>query len=90
MAQVKAKAHNHLLVALKNLFDADAVDVFPVMLFVGRRRRLVDEVVADDAGIRSTDRRDLLPTGTSRLHWVNLLVIVVMMLIFLNNGIWLA
>ena len=65
MAQVKAKAHNHLLVELKNLFDADAVDVFPVMLFVGRRRRLVDEVVADDAGIRSTDRRDLLPAGTS-------------------------
>ena len=66
-AQIKAKANNHLLVALKNLFDADAVDVFPVMLFVGRRRRLVDEVVADDVGIRSTDRRDLLPTGTSRI-----------------------
>ena len=66
-AQIKAKANNHLFVALKNLFDADAVDVFPVMLFVGRRRRLVDEVVADDAGIRSTDRRDLLPTGTSRI-----------------------
>ena len=66
-AQIKAKANNHLLVALNNLFDPNAVDVFPVMLFVGRRRRLVDEVVADDVGIRSTDRRDLLPTGTSRI-----------------------